>query len=63
MRLINDANDPVLIGMITDLEDFKSTNKIVNNLNRDLIDSGFNQYQYQTVCQGNKIYVKRMEVL
>ena len=61
MKLVNDANNPELVGIITEVDDIESTMRIVNNLNQDLIDSGFDQYQYQTVRRGNKIYIERKE--
>jgi len=61
MKLVNDANKPELVGIITEVDDVESTIRIVNNLNRDLMDSGFDQYQYQTVRRGNKIYIERKE--
>ncbi len=61
MKLVNDTNDPELVGIITDVDDIESTMRIVDNLNQDLVDSGFDQYQYQTVRRGNKIYIERKE--
>ena len=61
MKLVNDANNPELVGIITEVDDVESTIRIVNNLNQDLVDSGFDQYQYQTVRRGNKIYIERKE--
>lgn len=61
MKLVNDKNDPELVGIITEVDDIESTIRIVNNLNQDLVDSGFDQYQYQTVRRGNKIYIERVE--
>lgn len=61
MKLVNDINDPELVGIITEADDIESTMRIVDNLNQDLVDSGFDQYQYQTVRRGNKIYIERKE--
>lgn len=61
MKLVNDKHEPELVGIITEVDDVESTIRIVNSLNKDLMDSGFDQYQYQTVRQGNKIYVKRKD--
>jgi hypothetical protein len=61
MKLVNDKNDPELVGIITEVDDIESTIRIVNNLNQDLVDSGFDQYQYQTVRRGDKIYIERVE--
>ena len=58
MKLVNDKNDPELVGIITEIDDIESTKRIVDNLNQDLKDSGFDQYQFQTVLRGNKIYIE-----
>lgn len=59
MKLVNDINEPELVGLVTDVDDLIQTKKIVDNLNKDLIDSGFDQYQFETVIEGNKIYIKK----
>lgn len=59
MRLVNDNNEPQLIGIETDTDDIEEIDKIVQSLNRDLQDSGFDEYQYSTVRRGKKIYVER----
>lgn len=59
MKLVNDASNPELVGIITELDDVSETMKIVDSLNRDLVDSGFDQYQYQTVQRGDKIYIEK----
>jgi hypothetical protein len=61
MKLVNNTKDPELMGIITEVDDVESTIRIVNSLNQDLLDSGFDQYQYQTVRRGNKIYIERKE--
>ena len=61
MKLVNDEHEPQLVGIITEVDDVESTIRIVNSLNRDLVDSGFDQYQYQTVRRGNKIYIERKD--
>ncbi len=58
MKLVNDKNDPELVGIITETDDIESTKRIVDSLNQDLKDSGFDQYQFQTVLRGNKIYIE-----
>lgn len=63
MKLVNDKNNPELVGIITEADDVSDTMKMVDILNQDLIDSGFDQYQYQTVRRGNKIFIERVEVL
>lgn len=63
MKLVNDKNNPELVGIITEADDVSDTMKMVDILNQDLIDSGFDQYQYQTVRRGNKIFIERVEAL
>ena len=58
MKLVNDKNDPELVGIITETDDIESTKRIVDSLNQDLKDSGLDQYQFQTVLRGNKIYIE-----
>ena len=61
MKLVNDKSNPQLVGIVTEVDDVNSTDKIVQSLNKDLIDSGFDQYQYQTVRRGNGIYIEKIE--
>jgi|TARA_B110000908_G_scaffold100026_1_gene118081 hypothetical protein len=59
MKLINDKNDPDLVGTIDSIDDFYDVSNMVNNANQDLRDSGFNQYQYKTEMVGKKVYVRQ----
>ncbi len=59
MRLINNEADPQLVGVIEDHYELQAVEKQVKNLNQDLIDSGFNQYQYKVRTKGNKVYVEK----
>lgn len=59
MELVNDKDDPDLLGYIESNDDFFRVNQMVKNMNKDLIDSGFDQYQYETVLQGKKVYIKK----
>lgn len=63
MKLVNDTNSPELVGIVTEVDDLQTTDNIVQSLNRDLVDSGFDNYQYETVRRGNKIYIERIEAL
>ena len=60
MLLVNDEKDPDLVGVIETKEDFIHISKIVENMNRDLIDSGFEKYQFKAEKQGLKAYVRRI---
>lgn len=58
MKLINDTNDPTLLGIMQTESDLVEVDRMVSKMNEDLIDSGFDQYQYQTIRRGNKVYVE-----
>jgi len=58
MRLVTDKEDPDLVGLIEEEQDIDHIAKIVSNMNRDLIDSGFEQYQYKVETEGLKAYIR-----
>lgn len=60
MKLINDINDPELVGVIETNDDYKFVRNMVKNTNQDLRDSGFEQYQYKAEKVGNKLYVRQL---
>ena len=60
MKLMNDTNDPQLLGIVEDVSDYTNTLQMVDNLNKDLIDSGFDQYQYKAIKRGKKVYIERV---
>lgn len=60
MRLVTDKDDPELVGYIEEDEDFRHIAKIVENMNQDLIDSGFEKYQYKVETEGPKAYIRRV---
>lgn len=60
MRLVTDKDDPELVGYIEEDEDFQHIAKIVENMNQDLIDSGFEKYQYKVETEGPKAYIRRV---
>jgi len=59
MRLVQDKDNPDLVGIIESSDDILVVKRMVENLNKDLIDSGFDQYQYKSVRRGNKLYIER----
>ena len=59
MKLVQDKDNPDLLGIIESSEDIEEINKMVKNLNKNLIDSGFDQYQYRSIKRGNKLYIER----
>ena len=58
---INSKKEPTLLGKMENIEDLFKVSKMVDNMNQDLIDSGFDQYQYITVQRGKKLYIERQE--
>lgn len=57
---VNKEKEPQLIGMFKANDpELQSVVKMVENLNKDLIDSGFEQYQYQVVRRGIKTYIEQ----
>jgi predicted aspartyl protease len=61
MKNINSSKEPTLLGVIENSEDIFRVSKMVDNINQDLIDSGFDQYQFITVQRGKKLYIERSE--
>lgn len=59
MRLMKDKDNPGLIGIIESPDDVTDVKRMIDNLNQDLIDSGFEQYQYEYIRRGNKIFIER----
>lgn len=59
MKLVQDKDNPDLVGIIESSNDILVVKRMVENLNKDLIDSGFDQYQYKSVRRGNKLYIER----
>lgn len=60
MQLINDKNDPDLLAVLESRDEWVDITKMVFNMNQDLVDSGFDQYQYKAERRGNKAYIRRV---
>lgn len=60
MRLINDKDNPGLLGIIESPDEVPQFKKMVDVLNQDLIDSGFDKYRYEFIRRGNKVYIERI---
>lgn len=60
MKLINDKDNPGLVGIIESSDDIIDVKRMVDNLNRDLVDSGFEKYQYEFIRRGKKAYIERV---
>lgn len=59
MKCVNDKKEPTLVGLIENPEDVKWVNKVVENLNQDLRDSGFDQYNFSVKKEGEKLYIEK----
>ena len=60
MKIINDEKNPSLLGVLEPGDRDDEYEKWVSNLNQDLIDSGYNQYEYKVVKKKDKLYIDRM---
>ena len=59
MKIINDEKNPSLLGVLEPGDRVDEYEKWVSNLNQDLIDSGYNQYEYKVVKKKDKLYIDR----
>jgi hypothetical protein len=63
MSYVNDVKDPELLFVIDKDEDeveLVNIERMIQNMNVALIDSGFENYQYKLEVTGNKAYVKKV---
>lgn len=60
MKIINDEKNPSLLGVLEPGDHIDEYEKWVSNLNQDLVDSGYNQYEYKVVKKKDKLYIDRM---
>lgn len=62
MGIVVSEKEPQLIGTFKnspeDIVELQNVEKMVNSLNQDLVDSGFEQYQYHLVQKGRKTYIE-----
>ena len=58
MKLVENENEAY--AYIEYPDELKSINDIVNILNKDLVDSGFDRYQYKTIKRGKKVFIERV---
>tara|TARA_Y100000389_G_C17447788_1_gene512696 strand:- start:1411 stop:1593 length:183 start_codon:yes stop_codon:yes gene_type:complete len=58
MILVDDNSEPDLVGIIENKDDFVHIRKMVDGINRDLVDSGFDKYQYKAERKGKKAYIR-----
>tara|TARA_B100001093_G_scaffold396788_1_gene383976 strand:+ start:2773 stop:2964 length:192 start_codon:yes stop_codon:yes gene_type:complete len=61
MKIINDEKNPSLLGVLEPGDRVDEYEKWVNNLNQDLKDSGYDQYEYRVLQKRNRIYIDKLE--
>ena len=61
MKIINDEKNPSLLGVLEPGDRIDEYEKQVNNLNQDLKDSGYDQYEYRVLQKRNRIYIDKLE--
>lgn len=60
MGYVTSEKEPDLVYVGNDESELDKIKRWVNNLNRDLVDSGFDQYKYDLEIVNDKAYVKRV---
>lgn len=60
MKLINDGTDPELVALLDNKHELATIEGWVDHLNKDLIDSGYEQYNYKTEVRGKKAYIRKV---
>jgi hypothetical protein len=56
-----DPKEPTLIGINSDQQELDMVSSMVRIMNQDLVDSGFDKYQYEVVKRGKNIYIERKQ--
>lgn len=59
MKCVNDKKEPTLLGIMDNNKDYLDVNKMVQGLNQELIDSGFDQYHFSVKKEGEKLYIEK----
>ena len=60
MGYVNNEKDPELVFVGNDDQELTMIARIVEKLNADLVDSGFEQYKFDLDLKGDKAYIKRV---
>jgi hypothetical protein len=58
MKFITDISEPQLVGIIESQQDVLDLKTSVCAWNKDMRDSGYNQYQYQVVVREKNAYIE-----
>ena len=57
MKLVNNPNNPTLLGTKATKKDLLEVTRMVANLNKDLVDSGYEQYQARVEKSNDELYI------
>lgn len=59
MGYVTDDKEPELVYVGNDGEEIEKIKRWVSNMNTSLVDSGFENYQYDLEVVGDKAYIKK----
>ena len=59
MKCVRSIKEPTLVGIIEYPEDFKFVCDMVDHMNQELIDSGYDQYSSTAKQVGKKLYIEK----
>ena len=57
MKLVNNPSNPTLLGTKATKKDLLEVTRMVANLNKDLVDSGYEQYQARVEKSNDELYI------
>lgn len=60
MKLVNDVEQPQMVAIVEDPAEIDVLQKQVATVNQWLVDSGFDQYQYEVIQAGNRAFIERV---
>lgn len=63
MGYVNVKKDPELVFMIdndNEKKELENIQRIIDNMNHQLVDSGYESYQYNLELIGNKAYIRKI---
>jgi len=60
MGYVNSDKEPELVFVGNDDQELNQIARMVEKLNADLVDSGFDQYKFDLEVKGEKAYIKRV---
>ena len=60
MGYVNSDKEPELVFVGNDDRELTMIARMVEKLNADLVDSGFEQYKFDLDLKGDKAYIKRV---